>query len=151
MRVAKIFFYSGAAAVAACGPVVASQTGSAAAAQEAPARPQWSWPEVMENPQVMPADTDVARLRGTMMFFVQSLGVRCNHCHVSTGEALSEFDFASDDNPRKEIAREMMRMTAAINQERLTQIEGLSEPRVTCFTCHRGDVSPATSPDASQS
>lgn len=149
MRKADSIFVAAAVAVAACGPVVATQSASSAAAQEeaAPA-PAWSWPETMENAQVLPADTESQRLRGTMIFFVQSLGVRCSYCHVGSGDDLSQYDFASDDNPRKNMARGMMRLTRALNEEQLPAIEGLSEPRVTCYTCHGGAINPPTRPPA---
>jgi hypothetical protein len=128
------------------GPIITE-----AAAQETAPAPQWSWPEHMENPQVLPEDTDVARLRGTMIGFVFGLGVRCSYCHVGTGDDLSQYDFASDDNPNKESARGMMRMTWAINTDHLPAVSS-HEPdwQVTCFTCHRGSVLPLNAPPAEQ-
>ena len=43
-----------------------------------------------------------------MQTFAAGLGVQCSYCHVAN-------DFASDDNPKKEIARTMLRMLKQIN------------------------------------
>jgi hypothetical protein len=70
--------------------------------------------------------------------FSQSLGVRCNHCHVFN-------EWADNSNPTKDVAREMWRMTGRINRELLAGIDNLGslEPTVNCTTCHRGEVKPA--------
>jgi hypothetical protein len=133
---------------------IAALAGSLAAAQQPQATPeakaqgpQFAWPERMANPQVLPADTPPERLRETMRRFAMSLGVRCSHCHVGTeGQPLSTFDFASDANPKKNVARAMMRMAWRLNTEDLPAIAGLSEPRIGCFTCHRGSVEPPADP-----
>ena len=68
-----------------------------------------------------------------MRQFSASLGVQCVHCHVKG-------DFASDENPHKEIARTMIAMTQAIN----TKLGGgeKAHVHVSCFTCHRGEMHP---------
>lgn len=108
----------------------------------------WTWPENPENLQVLPEDIGAFRLGQIMRGFTRALGIRCQHCHVGTEEmSLSEFDFVSDSNIHKQIARDMMRMTGAINNELLAGIDGLHEAegmRVTCYTCHRGDATPVT-------
>jgi Photosynthetic reaction centre cytochrome C subunit len=58
-----------------------------------------------------------------------SLGVMCTHCHVQ--------DFASDENPKKLIARSMMSMVKEIN----TKFPD-GKIHVTCYTCHRGQLIP---------
>jgi len=121
----------------------------AAQAPSPPAAPQWDWPARMTNAQVLPPDTPPDRLRDTMRGFTRALGVRCSFCHVGEeGAPLSTYDFASDANPKKAIARGMMTMTWQLNRQTLPAIPGLSEPRVTCFTCHRGATEPATAPPA---
>ena len=116
-------------------------------APAAPPDTTWTWPEISENLKVLPTNTGSAELRGTMVGFVFALGVRCQHCHIGTEEmSLEEFDFVSDVNPNKNIAREMMMLAAVINGE-LGEIEGLGNaegPRVTCYTCHRGSTQPET-------
>ncbi len=93
------------------------------------------------NLTVLPATIDPQQLRGTMVAFSRALGVECQHCHVGR-------DFASDANPKKNIARAMMRMTWALNNTTLPGIEGLNQTRVSCYSCHRGAVTPALSPPA---
>ena len=112
---------------------------------KAPPAPAFVWPERMANAQVLPPDFGGERLRQTMVGFARSLGVRCTFCHVGPeGAPLTELDFVFDANPHKEIARAMMRMTGRLNREALPEIAGLHEPRVTCYTCHRGETHPAT-------
>jgi hypothetical protein len=75
-------------------------------------------------------------LMGVMRGYSAALGVRCEHCHVK-GE------FASDDNPKKEVARKMITMANHVNE-----MLGDSKVHVTCYTCHRGAVEPLTAPEA---
>ncbi len=123
---------------------------AAVMAQPAPTPPkqEFVWPERIANAQVLPADIGAERLRRTMVGFARALGVRCTFCHVGPeGAPLTQLDFASDANPHKNIARGMMRMTQRLNAEALPAIVGPSEqPRVTCFTCHRGATEPETMP-----
>lgn len=66
----------------------------------------------------------------------RGLGVSCGHCHNTA-------NFSSDEKPKKEIAREMVRMGNMISGK-LKTIKGLSErPVVNCITCHRGELKPA--------
>jgi hypothetical protein len=75
-------------------------------------------------------------LMPTMMAFKAALGVECSFCHVHG-------DFASDENPHKEIARKMIVMAQQINANFPD-----GKIHVTCYTCHRGSTEPKTSPDA---
>ena len=111
--------------------------GSVAFAQPAatPAPP----PE--RNLQVLPRDIAQRDLINIMQSFNRALGVECSYCHVAG-------NFASDANGHKNIARGMLRMTQRLNRELLPEIQGLGEPRVSCFTCHRGEAQPATAPGA---
>lgn len=94
------------------------------------------------NLKVLPKDIARPALTAIMRGYNSSLGVQCNHCHV---EDMAQR--ASDDNPKKEIARKMIKMTMDINS---TYLEGVGDaavpdqPKVTCFTCHRGAVKPLT-------
>jgi len=100
--------------------------------------------------KVLPKDIARADLMNTMKFFSQSLGVRCTHCHVGEeGKPLSTFDFASDKKANKAIAREMLRLVSRLNKTDLPGIAGLEDPKVTCYTCHRGAKEPAKTPPAS--
>ncbi len=73
-------------------------------------------------------------LMPTMQFFKASLGVNCHFCHVDR-------DFASDENPHKNVARQMITMAREINTK-----FGDGKTHVTCFTCHRGAPEPLTAP-----
>ncbi len=102
-----------------------------------------------KNLKVMPRTISRADLLSTMKLFSQSLGVRCTHCHVGEeGKPLSTFDFASDAKANKGIARDMLRMADRLNTKVLPAIGGLDDPKVTCYTCHRGAKEPAKTPPA---
>jgi hypothetical protein len=70
-----------------------------------------------------------------MRTFTVGLGVQCVYCHV-------QGNFASDDNPKKDIARHMITMTQQVNGN---FSEG--KLRVSCYTCHRGEPEPKTAPE----
>jgi hypothetical protein len=74
-------------------------------------------------------------VRPMMGAFTVSLGVKCVGCHV-------QGDFASDENPKKLVARTMITMVRDMNGKYLD-----GKTQVTCFTCHRGDSMPKTVPD----
>ncbi len=110
------------------------------------AQDSWSWPEKPVNLQVLPSDWPGKRLRAPMTGFTRALGVSCSHCHVGEeGQPLSTYDFASDDNPNKNRAREMLRMLGSVN-EHLDKIEPSGDKPVNmwCHTCHRGRPRPMT-------
>ena len=69
--------------------------------------------------------------------FDPALGVSCSHCHV-VGE------YAKEDKPTKQIARDMFAMVTAINTQYLKNIKNLRSPNpsVNCSTCHRGQTRP---------
>lgn len=73
-------------------------------------------------------------IRTMMPAFRTALGVQCNFCHV-------QGDFASDENPHKEIARKMIVMAREINAKFPD-----GKDHVTCYTCHRGAEEPVTTP-----
>ena len=68
-----------------------------------------------------------------------ALGVACGFCHVRG-------NFASDENPRKAIARRMLEMTQGINRQFFPDYQpgkdDSSLGRVTCYTCHQGQQKP---------
>lgn len=113
------------------------------------AQEQWSWPEKPKNLQVLPKDWPGSRLQPVMIGFTRALGVRCSYCHKGEeGKPLSTFDFASDENPNKDRAREMLRMLGDIN-DHLKKIQPSGDQRVNmwCDTCHRGRPRPLTLQD----
>jgi hypothetical protein len=73
-------------------------------------------------------------LRETMLSFRTALGVQCGECHV-------QGNFASDDNPKKNVARMMISMARDINSKFPD-----GQRHVTCYTCHRGSTMPLTEP-----
>ena len=106
----------------------------------------WSWPEKPSNLQVLPKDWPGSRLRPVMIGFTRALGVRCSNCHKGEeGKPLTTYDFASDENPNKNRAREMLRMLGDIN-DHLKKIQPSGDKRVNmwCDTCHRGRPRPMT-------
>ncbi len=128
-------------AAALFGASVAAQTTAVPGPSPQPAAKRF------KNLKVLPADIPSAQLIDTMKSFTRALGVRCTQCHVGEEEKpLSTYDFASDAKPDKLIARDMMRMVHRLNTKELPAIGGLTEPKVTCFTCHRGSKEPATVP-----
>lgn len=66
----------------------------------------------------------------SMVLITSSLGVQCTFCHV-------EGHFDDDAKKEKQVARSMMRMVLAINQN---NFGGTRE--VTCYSCHRGTPRP---------
>jgi hypothetical protein len=102
-----------------------------------------------KNLHVLPKNMSRANLLSTMKSFSLSLGVPCTYCHVGADkQPLSAMDFASDKKANKAIARDMLRLTNRLNRRDLPAIGGLTEPRVTCYTCHRGSKEPARTPPA---
>jgi hypothetical protein len=73
-----------------------------------------------------------------MRAFRVALGVECTYCHV-------QGDFASDDNPKKEVGRMMISMTREINGK-FTD----GKRHVGCYTCHRGATEPLMAPPDAQ-
>jgi photosynthetic reaction center cytochrome c subunit len=108
-------------------------------------------PDKFVNLQVFPKDTKPDVLIQAMKNFTRALGVRCQYCHIGKeGQPLAEFDFVSDANPHKNIARGQIRMTGEINARLQKDMPGAAEKgyQVTCYTCHRGAEHPVHSPDA---
>jgi len=107
----------------------------------------FQWPEEPENLQVLEGFSG-DRLAPVMRGFTQALGVRCSYCHVGEdGAPLSTYDFASDDNDHKVIARTMLRMLGVVNDTlRTIERSGHDHARVNmwCHTCHRGRPRPMT-------
>jgi hypothetical protein len=113
------------------------------------AQSEWQWPEKAQNLQVLPADFPPDRLRSVMTGFTRSLGVRCTYCHVGEeGKPLTTYDFPSDSNPKKEVARGMLRMLGTINDQlKEIQPEKVERVNMWCHTCHRGRPLPMTLPE----
>ena len=90
------------------------------------------------NLKVLPKDTTTADLLKIMNGFRGDLGVQCTFCHAVDPETKRP-NFASDDNPIKDKARVMIKMTQDVNKTYLTQLASRkSTDSVSCGTCHRG-------------
>jgi hypothetical protein len=75
---------------------------------------------------------------GAMGVMTAALGYDCSNCHPGAGT--DAFDWATDSNPKKKMARTMIEMVAAINKQSFG-----GTARVTCFTCHHGLDEPTQS------
>jgi len=103
-------------------------------------------PKSEAPPKERPAPTNLKVLKATkgdevsqiMRTFTIGLGVQCNFCHI-------QGNFASDENPKKDVARRMITMTHDVNA--LFPGED-HKMRVSCYTCHRGEAEPKTAPIA---
>jgi hypothetical protein len=94
---------------------------------------------VFKNIQVLkgiPAD----EFMDTMGMFASSLLFDCTGCHVQ--EILTNREAFAMSTPRIQRARQMVVMVNTINKNFFA-----GQPRVTCFTCHRGADSPEVIPD----
>jgi hypothetical protein len=83
-----------------------------------------------------------------MNLLADSLGVRCDYCHVQVAPDLTKtpanvggWVWDRDDKPAKRRAREMMQMVVDLNASRFG-----GQPRVSCYTCHRGAAAPSRLP-----
>jgi hypothetical protein len=86
------------------------------------------------NLKVLKASTG-AEVRQIMQTFTAALGVQCANCHV-------QGNYVSDENPKKEVARKMIRMTQQINAQFPD-----GKMLVSCYTCHRGEAQPKNAPE----
>ncbi|HEY0039844.1 MAG TPA: c-type cytochrome [Flavisolibacter sp.] len=104
-----------------------------------------------KNLKILPQDITEKQMDSVMDHFTQSLNVKCGFCHVKQQTAGNEeWDWASDKNKHKLVARDMMKMTNKLNDEYFPysgKAENLSTIlTVTCYTCHNGNKEPVTRP-----
>ena len=107
-------------------------------AQQAPAAQPQATDAVFKNIQVfkgVPVDT----FFDVMGMFAASMGEDCTYCHLKES-ALDRSQFAVL-TPKIARARQMVAMMNTLNKNFFK-----GEPRVTCFTCHRGTHTPVDSP-----
>jgi hypothetical protein len=111
-------------------------------------------PPAPAPPKERPAPKNLKVLKATtgeevsqiMRTFTIGLGVQCNFCHI-------QGNFASDENPKKDIARRMITMTHDVNALFPETPASDGKPaerkmRISCYTCHRGEAEPKTAPIA---
>ena len=103
-----------------------------------------------KNLQILPKNITEKQMDSVMHHFTESLNVKCNFCHVKQEGNENEWDWASDKNKHKLVARQMMTMTNKLNDEYFPysgKAEDLSTIlTVTCYTCHNGSTEPVTKP-----
>ncbi|OIR13287.1 cytochrome c-554 precursor [mine drainage metagenome] len=102
-------------------------------------------PKKLKNIKVFPATATFKEVDKAMDGFKVALGVHCDYCHAHSKENPRKMDMSSDENPKKDIAREMMRMTEEMNKKFISQIPHADTAKVqmvTCNTCHRGAPKP---------
>jgi len=107
---------------------------------------QFEWPDKAKNLKALPKNISKDDLRATMVGYARALGVRCPFCHVGEeGKPLNTFDFASDNNPMKGVARGMIKMVGDVQGD-LHKIKFQEQDRVRlgCITCHHGKSRPVT-------
>jgi hypothetical protein len=102
-------------------------------------------PPAPKNLKVLTPDVNIGKI---MQDVNAALGVQCTYCHAL-------MNFASDEVPQKEIARNMFRMLKQISlnfpdsgvdamNKQLPFPEG--KQYVTCYTCHQGSTKPKSAP-----
>ncbi len=97
-----------------------------------------------KNLQVLPKNISEDSLDKIMDGFCANLNVDCKYCHVHDKKADSMI-WHTDDKPEKEITRNMMRMTADINEKYFhfnEDVKASEVQAVTCYTCHHGNPMP---------
>jgi len=85
-----------------------------------------------KNLKVLPDGPQIGQI---MRSYTVALGAaNCQYCHV-------QGDFSKDDNPKKEVARGMIKMVNEINAKFPD-----GQVHVTCYTCHAGKEHPVMAP-----
>jgi photosynthetic reaction center cytochrome c subunit len=85
-------------------------------------------PTKFKNIKVLAELTD-AQINREMQAWTKAIGEKCPYCHEGT-------DYASDANPKKDVARKMAQMVLDMNK---TYLDG----KASCMLCHRGEAVPA--------
>jgi len=103
-------------------------------------------PVPAKNLKVLSPEVNVLEV---MRGFNTGLGVQCSYCHA-------QGDFASDDNPKKEMGRKMLLLIKQINMHFADAGNDFANSRylpfpegkqyVTCFTRHQGETRPKFQP-----
>src|SRR5881628_3923630 len=103
-------------------------------------RPQTA-EDVFKNVQVLKG-IPVDEFMSTMGIFSAALGMSCEDCHAANDSKWE--NYALDTSVRKQIARRMILMMAAINKDHFG-----GRQMVTCYSCHRGGDHPKLTPNLS--
>jgi hypothetical protein len=96
--------------------------------------------EVFKNLQMF-KELKAGQIPGIMETWSRSLGTSCKHCHVVD-------QWAKEDKPEKQVARDMLQMVGEINSKLLANIKNLDSknPKIACWTCHEGRIKPPRPP-----
>jgi hypothetical protein len=100
--------------------------------------------EVYKNIKVLPKELPADQVIPIMHKINDSLGVKCDFCHVVTTDAQGRHvGWEKDDKPEKGMARKMIVMTGELRNK------SFIKDKVTCFMCHHGHAKPeADAPEA---
>jgi photosynthetic reaction center cytochrome c subunit len=79
-----------------------------------------------------------SQMRPVMSLISTSLGMKCDQCHVTDA-------YEKDDKRPKQTTRQMIRLTLDVNKN---SFDG--QTQVTCYSCHRGQERPVSSPPLGQ-
>jgi hypothetical protein len=102
-------------------------------------------PKKLKNIKAFPASMTYNQVDHEMDVFKVAIGVKCNYCHAPSKENPQKLDMSSDENPKKEIARTMIRMTRELNEKYMSVVphsDTTAVQEITCNTCHRGAAKP---------
>src|SRR5688572_18683034 len=109
----------------------------------------------MQNIKVLPKNWSRQQVGAVMQTFTESLGVQCIHCHEPNPTAPPpqpgqnpQLDYALEGKPEKEVARNMISMVAKLNTDLAALGDKTKMEKVSCFTCHAGQKTPAFTPAA---
>ena len=105
-------------------------TAIAVSAQDAPKQGGGRAPQAHKNLKILKDD----QVRPVMGAMKDALGQRCDFCHV-------QGDNASDENPKKLVARKMIELVNDVNAKFPD-----GKVHVSCYTCHRGKTTPEMAP-----
>jgi hypothetical protein len=112
------------------------------ATAQAPTQPTGPRPKP-KNLKVLPAKTTGDEIDKIMKQYRGDLGVKCEFCHEGNDDP-DKINYASDENPTKEVARYMINMTADLNDKYLAEMpDRMYADPITCGTCHRGAKHPS--------
>ncbi len=91
-----------------------------------------------KNLKILPKDISDEAIDTLMHEYNDALGVKCEYCHASSKDDIKKLDYASDEKPAKDIARDMMVMTAEINKQffNTKSKKGEEMVSISCITCH---------------
>jgi hypothetical protein len=97
-----------------------------------------------KNLKVLPKNISHDDLDKIMDEWKDALGVKCGFCHAPQKDNPRKMDYASDDKPEKNAAREMFKMTGRINKKFFNYKKTAENPvpPVSCMTCHHGKAHP---------